>query len=170
MLKNRPAIPLLILLFLLQVIVSCSPEEEEETRTRQIEWEELDATIKKLEARGENVDTTNRMVFYIVRTSGEGATPQEGDSCKVEYWGYVNNRLFDDSKIYKNNIWEFPYRYKKEVHPVLGLLDGIGQMNKGAEVEMYIPSDLAFGANGTNDIPPFTTLFYRAILHDVVTK
>lgn len=163
--KNIFNIPVFILIFLIMLAVSCSEEPEPELRTREMEWTELDSIIRNLEAAGVDVDTTDRLVFYIVRKPGEGPTPEEGDICSVEYWGYYNERLFDDSKIYTNSRWIFPYQFKKEAHEVLGLLDVIGYMNQGAEVDMYIPSDLAFGSKGKDNIPPYTTLFYKAKMH-----
>ncbi|HDR51757.1 MAG TPA: hypothetical protein ENN90_09110 [Mariniphaga anaerophila] len=163
--KNIFNIPVFILILLIGLVVSCSEEPEPELRTREMEWAELDSIIRNLEADGLDVDTTDRLVFYIVRKPGEGPTPKQGDVCSVEYWGYFNNRLFDDSKIFNNNLWVFPYQFKKEVHEVLGLIDVIGYMNQGAEVDMYIPSDLAYGSKGKDNIPPYTTLFYKAKMH-----
>lgn len=161
--------PLLIvaIISLFVIIFSCTPEEEEEPRTREKEWEELDAWMQRLEAEGEDIDTTDLMVFYIVRKKGEGPFPQTGDSCAISYIGYKpNGAKFEDSKdIYKNGIWKFIY---KPPYAVSGLIDGIGYMNKGAEVEMFIHSDFAYGSKGTSVIPPFTTLVYRVTMHEMV--
>ncbi len=155
------------IVFLLATAFSCTPEEEEEPRTREKEWEELDAWMQRLEAEGEDIDTTGLMVFYIVRKKGEGPFPQTGDSCAVSYIGYKpNGTKFEDSKdIYKNGIWKFIY---KPPYDVGGLIDGIGYMNKGAEVDMFIHSDFAYGSKGTSGIPPFTTLVYRVTMHDMI--
>ncbi|SHE77592.1 FKBP-type peptidyl-prolyl cis-trans isomerase [Mariniphaga anaerophila] len=150
-------------------VVSCTPEEEQEPRTREQEWEELDAWMKKLEAEGEDIDTTDLMVFYTIRKPGEGPFPQIGDSCKVSYIGYKSDggKIEDSSEIYPKGIWSFIY---KPQHDVGGLIEGIGYMNKGAEVEMYIHSDFAFGAKGASGIPPFTTLIYRVTMNDMTPK
>jgi FKBP-type peptidyl-prolyl cis-trans isomerase len=169
MLRKTILFPVLILFLLVLFVASCTPEEEEEPRTRETEWEELDAWMKKLEDEGENIDTTDLLVFYIVRKTGEGPIPQTGDSCSVSYIGYKPSGIkFEDSEdIYKNGIWKFIY---KPPHDVSGLIDGIGYMNEGSEVEMFIHSDFAYGSKGTTGIPPFTTLIYRVTMHKMIPK
>lgn len=156
---------------LLQTVISCSQEPvEEKTRTREMEMKELDSLITILTDRGEKINTTKRGIYYLIIKEGSGPVPQEGDTCSVEFKGFYNKTQIDDTKNYQNNIWNFPYRYSKEVHPVLGLLDGISYMNNGAEFEMYIPSDFAYGAKGLNEIPPFSTLFYKITMKNIGPK
>jgi FKBP-type peptidyl-prolyl cis-trans isomerase len=159
--------------FILFILVTgCTPEEPG-SRTRETEWEELDALIKELEGDGENVDTTDLSVFYIVRNTGEGPFPEVGDSCSVSYYGYYligdEGYLFENSReIYPvHGKWGFIY---KPQHNVTGFIDGLGYMNEGSEIEMYIHSDFAYGKEGTNIIPPYTTLFYRATMHKVFPR
>jgi FKBP-type peptidyl-prolyl cis-trans isomerase FkpA len=165
--KSDSRFLIVAIVFLLGTVFSCTPEEEEEPRTREMEWEELDAWMQRLEAEGEDIDTTDLMVFYIVRKEGEGPFPQTGDSCAVSYIGYKpNGAKFEDSKdIYKNGIWKFIY---KPPYDVSGLIDGIGYMNEGAEVDMFIHSDFAYGSKGTSGIPPFTTLVFRVTMHEMI--
>lgn len=158
--------------FLYMLFSGCTPEESG-PRTRETEWDELDAMIRKMEADGEDIDTTGLSVFYIVRHPGEGPFPEAGDSCSVSYYGYYltgdDGILFENSnEIYPaNGKWGFIY---KPEHNVSGFVDGLGYMNEGAEIEMYIHSDFAFGKEGTNIIPPFTTLVYRATMHKVLPR
>jgi FKBP-type peptidyl-prolyl cis-trans isomerase len=78
---------IMTIFFLLLLAASCS-KEEDEPRTREKEWEELDAMIKELEAEGLNVDTTALSIFYITRRSGTGPFPKAGDTCSVSYYGF----------------------------------------------------------------------------------
>lgn len=138
-----------------------------EPRTEEMEMEEIAEIIYEWQEDGFDVDETNLGVYYIVREKGEGSYPQEGDTCFIDYLGYLSNgNLFETSKQYHppNGIWQFTYR-PEDVIP--GLVNGIGRMNKGAKIEMVIPSDLAYGSSGTNLIPPYTPLIYVTKMHDL---
>ncbi|WP_372947709.1 FKBP-type peptidyl-prolyl cis-trans isomerase [Mariniphaga sp.] len=158
-----------VLISLLIIIASCKPEEEGEPRTRETEWEELDAWMKRLEDDGEDIDTTDLAVFYIVRKKGDGPFPKVGDNCTISYLGFLpgGKKIEDSNEIYPNGKWSFVF---KPQHVVEGLNNAIGYMNKGAEIEMYIHSDFAYGSKGTTGIPPFTTLVYRVTMHEMIPK
>jgi len=168
MLKKIILFPLLILISLVFFVVSCGPDDEE-PRSRESEWEELDAWMKRLEDDGEDIDTTDLAVFYIVRKKGDGPFPEVGDNCTISYIGFLPNgkKIEDSNEIYPNGKWSFLF---KPQHEVEGLNNAIGYMNKGAEIEMYIHSDFAFGSKGTTGIPPFTTLVYRVTMHEMIPK
>lgn len=160
-----------VIMLLLQTVMSCSPEAvEKNERTREIELKELDSLLTVMEERGDIINSTQRGIYYIVKKEGTGPVPQEGDTCSVEFLGFYNNIQIDDTENSPNKTWTFPYRYSKTVHPVLGLLDGIGYMNKGAEFEMYIPSDFAHGSKGLNEIPPYSTVYYKVTMKNLRPK
>jgi FKBP-type peptidyl-prolyl cis-trans isomerase FkpA len=141
--------------------------QNEEQRTWEQEMDELNTMLKDLEAQGIDIDTTRLSVYYFVRKAGLGPYVKVGDSCSVSYISFFpNGRKFEDSRDIHppNGKWNFVY---KPPHAVLGLIDGIGYMNKGSEIELYISSDRAYGAKGSARVPPFTTLIYRVTLHDL---
>jgi|GEM_PF-437616 len=51
---------------------------------------------------------------------------------------------------------------KKEIPT--GLEEGLKLMHKGETVAMIVPSYLAYGAQGTDKIEPYTTLFYQVTI------
>ncbi|MBW6536336.1 MAG: FKBP-type peptidyl-prolyl cis-trans isomerase [Mariniphaga sp.] len=168
--KKILLLPVLVIISLVLLVASCKPQEEEkEPRTRETEWEELDAWMKRLEDEGEDIDTTDLAVFYIVRKKGDGPFPELGDNCTISYIGFMpdGKKIEDSNEIYPNGKWSFVF---KPQHVVEGLNNTIGFMNKGAEIEMYIHSDFAYGSKGTTGIPPFTTLVYRATMHEIFPK
>jgi FKBP-type peptidyl-prolyl cis-trans isomerase len=169
MLKKNILFTVLILVSQLLFIASCKPEEEKEPRTRETEWEELDAWMKRLEDEGEDIDTTDLTVFYIVRKKVDGPFPEVGDNCTISYIGFLPNgkKIEDSNDIYPNGKWSFIY---KPNHVVEGLNNAIGYMNTGSEIEIYIHSDFAYGSKGTTGIPPFTTLVYRVTMHEMIPK
>ncbi len=158
----------LLFIFLSLLVISSSCKKEEiEPRTWEMEMAELDEKIKQLEAKGIDVDTTNLSVFYFVIEEGEGAFPQTNDSCHVSYIGFLpdGSKLEDSRDIHPpDGKWRFKFR---PLHKVVGLVNAIGYMNKGAEIEMYVTSDHAYGPTGTSKVPPYTTLIYRAKMHDL---
>ena len=160
----------IIVIFLLLLVFSCS-KDDNGSRTRDKEWEELDAVIKELEADSLDIDTTALSVFYITRNPGIGPFPKEGDTCSVSYYGFYlpQGIQFENSRDIHppDGKWIFIY---KPHHKVAGLVDAIGYMNAGSQIEMYIHSDFAYGKEGTSVIPPYTTLFYRATMHEIRPK
>ncbi len=163
----KRSIVLLILVFLF--FTSCQKEEQEkEPRTLEQEMVELNAMIQNLITQDIDVDTTDMGVFYIVQEPGEGEFPQEGDTCHVEYSAYLptGSRFYTTEDYYNQGIRVFPYKNPQDM--IAGLEDGIGHLNKGAEADMIIPSPLAYGAQGTNDVPPFTSVIFVVKMHDLV--
>lgn len=157
---------------LLVVFMACisfmACEREGIERTWEMEMEELDARLKKLESEGARIDTTHLSVFYRTLKQGEGPYPQVGDTIYFTYRGYLpTGKIIEDSNDIHppKGIWKCVY---KPQHKVTGMIDALIYMNKGAELEMYITSDLAYGKKGTTLVPPYTTLIYRVTMHDVV--
>ena len=156
-----------ILFAFIFTITSClTPGDDPEPRTPEMEAAEIDAVLKKLEDEGHDIDTTDLGIYYIVREEGTGPFPAERDTCYMEYTGYfIDGAVFDTSHDhFPNGIWEFNF---KEISLIAGFEDGIALLNKGAEIDMIIPSSLAYGPLGTSGIPPYTTLLFATKMHDL---
>lgn len=156
----------LISFSILFMATSCD-KDENGSRTWEMEMSELDEKIKDLEEKGIDIDTTNMSVFYYVMKEGEGPMPKTGDSCLVSYVGFLpDGTKFEDSwEIFPpDGVWRFKY---KPQHKVSGLVNALGYMNKGSQIEIYVTSDNAFGSKGTAVVPPYTTLIYRAQMRDL---
>lgn len=169
MLKTIKTIALFTVLSL--SISSCfSPVgDDEDARTPELEQEEISNTIAKLETAGYNIDTTASGLLYISHTAGTGVFPQNGDTCYIEYAGYfINSVLFDTSQEhYTNGIWEFIYKAQPLIQ---GFDEAISMLNKGAEMDFIMPSNLAYGAFGSASIPPYSPLIFSIKLHDLKPK
>lgn len=153
------------------LISSClSPAgEDEDARTPELEQEEISNAIAKLETAGYNIDTTASGLLYVLHTAGTGAFPQTGDTCYIEYAGYfINSVLFDASlNHYTDGIWELIYKSQPLIP---GFDEAISMLNKGAEMDFIIPSNLAYGAYGSSSIPPYSPLIFSIKLHDLKPK
>jgi len=148
---------------------SCLQVDDPYDRTEEMEMEELTSTIQKLEAAGYDIDTTALGVFYVIHENGTGPTPQEGDTCYIEYATYtINSVLLDTSHDhFTDGIWEMIY--KKE--PIIsGFNDAVALLNKGAVGDFIIPSKLAYGAIGNLGIEPYSPLIFSIKLHDLKVK
>jgi len=165
--NSAKAIGLFLLIITMTIVSSCQKEDNDNIRTLEMEMEELDAFLSDLVTREFDIDTSDLGIYYIVRAEGEGPLVQVGDSLSLEYTGYfLNGQIFDASAYhYLDSTWEFVF---KENQLIQGFEDGISLMNKGAEIDMIIPSEFAYGAYGYGSIGPYTTLLFLTKMHDIV--
>lgn len=138
-------------------------------RTSGDELAERNSIFADLIAGGYDIDTTELGIFYILHKEGEGPFPVSGDTCFLEYKGFLlDGTVFDASSNFaKDSVWSFVY---KKIDLIPGFDDGISLMNKGTELDMFIPSELGYGANGTGNIPPYSTVLFSTKMHDVKPK
>jgi len=136
------------------------------SRNPEKEMRELNEALASLIADGWDIDTTEMGIYYIVHKEGEGPLVGEGDSLSLEYKGYLLGGLvFDASSLhYDDEIWDFVF-ISSELIP--GFADGLSLMNKGAIIDMIIPSQYAYGEKGNGPIEPYTTILFTAKLHDL---
>jgi FKBP-type peptidyl-prolyl cis-trans isomerase len=132
---------------------------------------EEQANLKKylnyIISQGNDVDTTELGVYYVTIGEGTGAYPKTGDTLKVGYAGYfIDGNLFDAS--YFHNQTDSTYSFVLGNPPMIkGWDDGMKVINKNARVQLIIPSDLAYGAEGSGFIKPYQTLIFVIIMKDI---
>jgi len=158
-----------VLLSFLFFTVSCNINDAEPERTDANEQQELNEALAKLVTANYDIDTTALGVYYIMNKEGEGPLPTQGDTCYLIYTGYfLDGTIFDSSGFYyQDSIWKFNYL---EVSLIPGFNDGIALLNKGAEADIIIPSSLAYGPTGYQEIPPFTPLVFSLKMRDLRPK
>ena len=99
---------------------------------------------------------TESGMYYLEKNKGTGNLINLGDSVTVNYTGMFLDGTVFDSSIDRNETFSFVAGVG-EVIP--GWDEAIVKMNEGAKVSLIIPSSLAYGSNGVDEvIPPFTTL------------
>jgi FKBP-type peptidyl-prolyl cis-trans isomerase len=128
---------------------------------------ELKEFILQKEAEGLIIDTAKTGIFYILKNKGDGPTPQIGDTCYISYQCYLlNGQLIEKSLDFypPNGIWKFVFA---PADMITGLSAGINLMNTNCEMDIIIPSNLAYGEAGTANIRPYTTLIYVVKMHDL---
>lgn len=127
------------------------------------EYEEKGKAFLEENAKRDGVITTDSGLQYEVVTKGTGAKPGEKDIVKVNYEGkLVDGKVFDSS-IQRGEPVEFA------VNTVIpGWVEALQLMQVGEKIKLYIPSDLAYGANGVPPvIPPNSVLVFDVELLDI---
>jgi FKBP-type peptidyl-prolyl cis-trans isomerase FklB len=117
--------------------------------------------IKTLEVK--LPDGTTAEMQYKVLTEGTGAVPKTNDSVTVNYRGtLINGKEFDNS-----NKRSQPT--KLQVNRVVrGWTEALERMKVGSKWELYLPSSLAYGDNGSGPtIEPGSTLIFEMELTGV---
>lgn len=148
------------------VAVSCKNDDDKVERTPEMEVEELNSALSSLTSMGYDIDTTDLGVYYIIHKEGTGLFPNTGDTLFLNYTGYLlDGTIFDASEYYyADSIWQFVY---KEIDLIPGFDDALAIMNKGTEMDIIIPSELAYGSVGNGIIPPYATIMFSAKLVDI---
>jgi len=102
-------------------------------------------------------------VHYIVVETGTGVRPTAKDSIVINAVGlFPDGTVFEDTFEAKQTIKNTPSNL------IPGLNKAIQLMPEGSKWRIFIPSALAYGANGIpNIIPPFTALVFDITLEEV---
>lgn len=112
----------------------------------------------------QGVITTASGLQYKVITMGKGAKPAATDKVKVHYKGTLLNGKVFDSSYDRGQPIEFALN-----GVIKGWTEGVGLMPVGSKFTFYIPSEMAYGAQGAGqDIGPNETLIFDVELLDIV--
>ena len=105
---------------------------------------------------------------YEIVKQGTGPTAKATDTVKAHYTGtLVNGTVFDTSREPRQpgaavEPAEFPL---EGVIP--GWTEGLQKINKGGQIKLYIPPQLAYGDEGRPGIPPASTLIFDVEVIDI---
>ena len=114
-------------------------------------------------AKVEGVQTTESGMQYQVLTAAEGAKPTATDTVKVHYKGTLIDGTEFDSSYNRGEPIEFPLN-----RVIAGWTEGVQLMSVGSKFKFVIPSELAYGPQGTGPIPGNATLIFEVELLDIV--
>ncbi len=135
--------------------------------------EKADAAAKAIGAKfleenkkNSGVKETATGLQYVVEKEGEGIQPSATDEVTVHYTGKLLNGQVFDSSVSRGEPATFPLN-----RVIPGWTEGVQLMKEGAKYTFFIPSDLAYGAQGVpNAIPPHSTLIFEVELIKVIKK
>ncbi len=123
-----------------------------------------------IEEQKVDIEPTPSGMYFIPLKEGNGRKVKKGDIVTVNYEGKFLNGEFFDSTVKRNQPFEFVYGTEWQV--IEGMEEAIGLMREGDKAIIILPSELAWGADGssTGIIPPFTSVIYELELVDVRSK
>lgn len=124
--------------------------------------EEEEALFEKLMSNDPEVKKSPEGFYYKVLKQGKGPNVKKGEVAVFDYKGYIlkDNQLIDQT-----------YEVREPIETLvggnmfLGLQKGMQLMNAGSIYRLYFPNKMAFGAAGTDVIPPYTAIYYDVELH-----
>lgn len=119
-----------------------------------------------LESNGKRpeVATLKSGLQYEVLKEGYGTKPKASDKVKVHYHGTLIDGTVFDSSVRRGEPATFGV-----TQVIAGWVEALQLMPVGSKWKLYIPSDLAYGAQGAGQhIGPHTTLVFEVELLDIV--
>jgi FKBP-type peptidyl-prolyl cis-trans isomerase FkpA len=106
-------------------------------------------------------------MYFLTLRKGNDKGVKQGDTVVVHYEGrFLNGKYFDSTRQRKE---AFQFVYGQQWQVVKGMEEAIGIMHEGEKALCIMPSELAFGQEGssTGIIPPFTSLIFEVELVSV---
>ena len=139
--------------------------EEAQKESQRKNEEELKAEYKdKIEegekflaenAKREEVVALPSGLQYEVIKKGTGAIPTDNDRVKVHYHGTLIDGTVFDSSVDRNDPAVFGV-----TQVIQGWTEALKLMPVGSKWKVYVPYDLAYGADDRGTIKPFSTLIF----------
>lgn len=108
-------------------------------------------------AKKDGITTTDSGLQFEVVTEGNGAKPSATDEVTVHYHGTLIDGSVFDSSIERNSPATFGVN-----QVIKGWTEALQLMSEGSKYRLYIPQDLAYGANPHpgGPIKPYMTLIF----------
>ncbi|MGB0732722.1 MAG: FKBP-type peptidyl-prolyl cis-trans isomerase [Pontibacterium sp.] len=117
-------------------------------------------------AKRDGIVTLESGLQYEIVEAGDesSAKPSRSDTVRTHYHGtFIDGKVFDSSYD-RGQPAEFPVG-----GVIAGWTEALQLMNKGAKWRLYIPYDLAYGAQGSpGGIPPYSALVFDVELLEIL--
>lgn len=121
-------------------------------------------------AKKEGVKTLKGGVQYKVLKEGNGPVPTDTSVVKVHYEGRLLDGTVFDSSYERNQPAEFPC-HAGPGGVIQGWVDALTNMPVGSTWEIYVPQELAYGAQQRSaELKPFSMLIFKIELLEVDPK
>jgi FKBP-type peptidyl-prolyl cis-trans isomerase FklB len=136
---------------------------EEANKVQYKEHIELNENFLAENKKRAGVITTESGLQYEVVKMGNGAIPTMANSVRVHYTGTLIDGTEFDSSVARNEPAEFGVPYV-----IQGWVEALQLMPVGSKFKLFIPENLAYGANSGGVIPPYSTLIFDVELLAIV--
>jgi FKBP-type peptidyl-prolyl cis-trans isomerase len=115
-------------------------------------------------AKRSTVKTTPSGLQYEIITEGKGAKPNTDSEVTVHYHGTLTNGTVFDSSVVRNQPASFGV-----TQVIKGWTEALQLMPQGSKWKLFIPEDLAYGANPRpgGPIKPYMALIFEVELLEV---
>ncbi|HEK0910116.1 TPA: FKBP-type peptidyl-prolyl cis-trans isomerase [Pseudomonas putida] len=114
-------------------------------------------------AKRDGITTLASGLQFEVLAAGSGAKPSREDNVRTHYHGTLIDGTVFDSSYERGQPAEFPVG-----GVIAGWTEALQLMNAGSKWRLYVPSELAYGAQGVGSIPPHSVLVFDVELLDVL--
>ena len=122
--------------------------------------QEAGAAFLKENSEREEVQVTDSGLQYEVLVEGDGVLPDSSSKVKVHYHGTLIDGTVFDSSVDRGEPLEFGVG-----QVISGWTEALQLMPVGSKWKLYIPHELAYGAQGAGaTITPYSTLVFEVEL------
>ncbi len=112
------------------------------------------------------VMTTPSGLQYKVIKEGTGRSPASTDTVAVKYKGsFLDGTVFDASDMHAGE----PIAHFEVDRVIPGWTEALQLMKVGSKYQLFIPAELAYGADGRGGIPPAAVLIFEVELVSIDT-
>jgi len=142
---------------------AASARQNEATQAQSAENKEKGQAFLDENGAKPGVVTTESGLQYEVISEGTGPRPAASDMVEVNYEGALLDGTVFDSSYERGQPASFPLS-----GVIRGWTEGLQLMSVGSTYRFFIPSDLAYGDQGNQSIPPGSTLIFKVELLSIV--
>lgn len=127
---------------------------------------------------------TKSGLYYIITKPGKGENGQSGQAAKVDYTGYTLDGVYFDTSVKSVAIEKGLYNPEREKYMpyapydvtidrsqvIMGWHEALKVLNKGSKATIIVPSRMAYGPQGKNQIKPNEVLVFELEVVDLKDK
>ena len=135
-------------------------QQQYDYHTQQLKTRNAD--FLKNYAKQKGVKSTPSGLLYKVIKEGDGAIPTDTSEVEVNYEGKLVDGTVFDSSYKRGQTATFAVD-----QVIKGWSEAVKLMKVGAEYEVCLPYEIAYGERGTRGIPPYSTLIFKIELKSI---
>lgn len=152
-------------------VVDAKPESEymvqQNQKASQLMQQQVQTIEQQLQQQNIAFEKTPDDIIYVMEQKGTGAAVKQGDRVKVHY----TLKTLDGNKLESSRDRGEPFTFTIGAGEVIpGWDKALTLFNVGGKGTIYLPSSLAYGEQGSQNIPPNTPLVFEIEVVEVVDQ